>query len=56
MLQMLLQQQEDLTLQVEQLKRKKSSMSADDYDKEMERLLIELATLGRDIRKRGGGG
>jgi hypothetical protein len=55
-LQFLLQQQEELMLQIEQLKRKRASMTPEDYDKAMERLLTDLAVLSRDIRKRGGGG
>jgi hypothetical protein len=54
-LQFLAQQQEDLLSQFEQLKRKKATMKAEEYDAEMERLLTEIALLSREIRKRGGG-
>ena len=54
-LQFLVQRQDDLLTQFEQLKRKKSTMKAEDYDTEMEKVLTDLALLGRDIRKRGGG-
>ena len=54
-LQMLLQRQDLLTQQVDALRRKKPSMPAADYDAAWEKLIIELATLGAEIRKKGGG-
>jgi hypothetical protein len=54
-LQFLVQRQDDLLTQFEQLKRKKSTMKPEDYDTEIEKVLTDLALLGRDIRKRGGG-
>ena len=53
-LQMLLQKQELLTIQVDELKRKKATMPAADYDAAWEKLMIELATLGAEIRAKGG--
>jgi hypothetical protein len=54
-LQMLLQKQELLTIQIDDLKRKKASMPPADYDTAWEALMIELATLGAEIRSKGGG-
>jgi hypothetical protein len=53
-LQMLLQKQELLTIQVDDLKRKKSTMPAAEYDAAWEKLMIELATVGAEIRAKGG--
>lgn len=38
--------------QLEELKERKGSMSDDDYEDELERVLIELARIGRQIRQR----
>ncbi len=54
-LQMLLQRQDLLTQQVDELRRKKATMPAAEYDTAWEKLMIELATLGAEIRKKGGG-
>lgn len=54
-LQMLLQRQEVLTQQVDELRRKKASMPAAEYDAAWEKLMVDLATLGAEIRKKGGG-
>jgi hypothetical protein len=54
-LQMLLQRQELLTQQVDELRRKKPSMPTAEYDAAWEKLMVELATLGAEIRKKGGG-
>ncbi|MCR4374918.1 MAG: hypothetical protein NUW22_08725 [Acidobacteria bacterium] len=53
-LQMLLQKQELLTDQVDELKRKKAAMPAAEYDAAWEKLMIELATVGAQIRAKGG--
>ena len=53
-LQMLLQKQELLTEQVDELKRKKATMPAAEYDAAWEKLMIELATVGAEIRSKGG--
>lgn len=54
-LQMLLQRQEVLTQQVDELRRKKASMPPAEYDAAWEKLMVDLATLGAEIRKKGGG-
>lgn len=54
-LQMLLQKQELLTIQVDDLKRQKAKMAPADYDAAWEKLMIELATVGAEIRAKGGG-
>jgi hypothetical protein len=46
----LLKQRSDLEARLEQLKAKKSSLSAEAYAKELEGILIELAKIGRMIR------
>ena len=38
--------------QLEELKERKGSMSAEEYEAELERVLIELARIGRQIRQR----
>lgn len=53
-LQMLFQKQELLTIQVDELKRKKATMPAPEYDAAWEKLMIELATVGAEIRAKGG--
>lgn len=54
-LQMLLQRQDLLTQEVDALRRKKATMPAAEYDIAWEKLMIDLATLGAEIRKKGGG-
>lgn len=53
-LQMLLQRQELLTQQVDELRRKKATMPPAEYEAAWEKLMIDLATLGAEIRKKGG--
>jgi hypothetical protein len=53
-LQMLFQKQELLTIQIDELKRKKASMQPVEYDAAWEKLMIELATVGAEIRAKGG--
>lgn len=55
-LQMLLQRQEVLTQQVDELRRKKATMPPAEYEAAWEKLMVDLATLGAEIRKKGGGG
>lgn len=55
-LQMLLQRQDLLTQQVDELRRKKPSLPSAEYDAAWEKLMVDLATLGAEIRKKGGGG
>ena len=54
-LQMLLQRQDLLTQQVDELRRKKATMPSAEYDTAWEKLMVDLATLGAEIRKKGGG-
>ena len=44
--------QQGLTEQVDDLRRRQSSMPADEYESELEKLLTELAIVSRDIRQR----
>jgi hypothetical protein len=53
-LQMLFQKQEILTEQVTELKKKKATMPPAEYDVAWEKLMIELATVGAEIRAKGG--
>jgi hypothetical protein len=53
-LQMLFQKQELLTIQIDELKRKKASMPPAEYEAAWEKLMIELATVGAEIRAKGG--
>jgi hypothetical protein len=54
-LQMLLQRQDLLTQQVDELRRKKATMPSAAYDAAWEKLMVDLAMLGAEIRKKGGG-
>lgn len=54
-LQMLLQRQELLTEEIDALRRKKASMPAAEYEAAFEKLMVQMATLGAEIRKKGGG-
>ncbi len=53
-LQMLMQKQELLTEQVDELKRKKATMPPAEYDAAWEKLMVDLATVGAEIRAKGG--
>jgi len=53
-LQMLFQKQELLTMQIDELKRKKATMPPAEYDAAWEKLMVELATVGAEIRAKGG--
>lgn len=55
-LQLLLQRQDLLTQEVDALRRKKASMPPAEYEAAWEKLMVDLATLGAEIRKKGGGG
>jgi len=50
--QQLLVRQQSLTEQVDDLRRRKATMSADDFDREFEKLIIDLALVSRDIRRK----
>jgi hypothetical protein len=52
----LLTRQQELTRQVDELRRRRLMMSANDFDQEFERLIIELSLVSRDVRRRAGGG
>ena len=53
--QKLLTRQQALTEEVDDLRRRQAQMPAAEFDRELERLLTELATVSRDIRQRTGG-
>ena len=46
--------QQALTEQVDDLRRRKASMSADEFDREFEKLIVDLALVSRDIRRKTG--
>jgi hypothetical protein len=50
--QKLIARQVELTQQVDDLRRRRSSMPPIAFDQEFERLIIELAVVSRDVRKR----
>ncbi len=52
--QQLLIRQQALAEQVDDLRRRRASMSADDFDREFEKLIVDLALVSRDVRKRTG--
>jgi hypothetical protein len=48
----LLQKRASLQIDADELKQRRALMTPDEYDKEFERLMISLATVSRDIRRR----
>ena len=50
----LLVRQQTLTEQIDELRRRRSTLSAADFDREFEKLIIDLALVSRDVRKRTG--
>lgn len=52
--QQLLIRQQTLVEQIDDLRRRRASMSADDFDREFEKLIVDLALVSRDVRKRTG--
>jgi hypothetical protein len=50
--QRLLDRQQALTEQIDDLKRRQSTMKVDDYDRQLEALITELATVSSEIRRR----
>jgi hypothetical protein len=52
--QKLLVRQQQLTEQVDDLRRRRTTMPAEEFDKELERLLTELATVSREVRQKTG--
>jgi hypothetical protein len=53
--QKLLVRQQALTEQIDELRRRRTTMPSDEFDKELEKLLTELASVSREVRKRTGG-
>ncbi len=54
-LQALLVRQRELTEQVDDLRRRRLVLPAAEFDREFERLIIELSLVSRDVRRRTGG-
>ena len=52
--QQLLIRQQALVEQIDELRRQRASMSADDFDLEFERLIVDLALVSRDVRRKTG--
>ena len=50
--QKLLVRQQDLTEQIDELRRRRGSMAAADFDREFERLIVDLSLVSRDVRRR----
>ncbi|MEO7191617.1 MAG: hypothetical protein ABI051_11230 [Vicinamibacterales bacterium] len=50
--QRLLKRQQELTEQIDDLRRRRGTIQPDEFDKEFERLALELATVSRDVRRR----
>ena len=48
----LLLRQQSLTEQIDDLRRRRASMSADDFDREFEKLIIDLSLVSREVRRR----
>jgi hypothetical protein len=53
--QRLLVRQRDLTERMDDLRRRRATMPADEYDRAFEKLALELADVSREVRKRTGG-
>jgi hypothetical protein len=51
----MLGRQKALTEQVDELRRKRPAMAADEFDREFEKLIVELALVSRDVRRKTGG-
>jgi len=52
--QQLLSRQQALSDQIDDLRRRRPSMSADEFDKEFEKLIIDLSIVSRDVRRKMG--
>lgn len=50
--QKLLVRQQQLTEQIDDLRRRRTSMPAAEFDREFERLIVDLAVVSRDVRRR----
>jgi hypothetical protein len=55
-MQALLDKQKALNDQMDELRRKRSTMAQADFDQQFEALALELASVSREIRLKGGGG
>lgn len=53
-IQQMLERQKVLTEQVDELRRKRPTMKPDDFDREFEKLIIELSLVSRDVRRKTG--
>jgi hypothetical protein len=53
-IQQMLERQKVLTEQVDELRRKRPTMKPDDFDREFEKLIIELSVVSRDVRRKTG--
>lgn len=53
-LQALLVRQQALVDEIDVLRRRRPSMAAEDFDREFERLIVDLALVSRDVRRRTG--
>jgi hypothetical protein len=53
--QQMIQRQADLTVEVDELRRRRPSMAPAAFDAEFERLIIDLALVSREVRRRTGG-
>ena len=53
--QRLLTRQRELTDQIDELRRKQAAMDADEYNKQFEALLLDLATVSRQVREKTAG-
>jgi hypothetical protein len=54
--QQLLTQQKALTDQIDDLRRRRPTMTPEAFDQEFEKLIVELAVVSRDVRRKTGGG
>ena len=52
--QQLLDRQQSLIEQVDELRRRRNSMAADAFDREFEKLIVDLALVSRDVRRKTG--
>jgi hypothetical protein len=50
--QALLLKQQTLTDQIDELRRRRASISAEEFDKEFEKLIVDLALVSRDVRRK----
>jgi hypothetical protein len=53
--QQLLQQQKTLTDQIDDLRRRRPTMTPEAFDQEFEKLIVDLALVSREVRRKNGG-